>query len=150
MPRAWTRNRPEKCMRNLSLGGVLARFVASLVLVIATFNPTGYSFVHWIAANFPHLEPIQLVVGIALVGLWLFFLHATWRSLGTVGVVLGLAFLAAVVWLFASWGWFHSATHTSMIWMALVLIACLLTFGLSWALIQRRISGQVVVEDDKD
>jgi hypothetical protein len=137
-------------MRNLSLGGVLARFVASLVLVIATFNPTGYSFVHWIAANFPHLEPIQLVVGIALVGLWLFFLHATWRSLGTVGVVLGLAFLAAVVWLFASWGWFHSATHTSMIWMALVLIACLLTFGLSWALIQRRISGQVVVEDDKD
>jgi hypothetical protein len=137
-------------MRNLSLSGVLARFAASLVLVIATFNPTGYSFVHWIAANFPHLEPIQLVVGIALLGLWLFFLHATWRSLGTVGVVLGLAFLAAVVWLFASWGWFHSATHTSMIWMALVLIACLLTFGLSWALIQRRISGQVVVEDDKD
>src|ERR1700689_5545820 len=136
-------------MRNLSLGGVLTRFVASLVLVIATFNPTGYSFVHWIAANFPHLEPIQLVVGIALVGLWLFFLHATWRSLGTVGVVLGLAFHAAVVWLFASWGWFHSATHTSMIWMALVLIACLLTFGLSWALIQRRISGQVGVEDDK-
>jgi hypothetical protein len=137
-------------MRNLSLGGVLARFAASLVLVVATFNPTGYSFVHWIAANFPHLEPIQLVVGIALLGLWLFFLHATWRSLGTVGVVLGLAFLAAVVWLFASWGWFHSATHTSMIWLALLLIACLLTFGLSWALIQRRISGQVVVEDDKD
>jgi hypothetical protein len=137
-------------MRNLTLGGVLARFVASLVLVVATFNPTGYSFVHWIAANFPHLEPIQLVVGIALLGLWLFFLHATWRSLGTVGVVLGLAFLAAVVWLFASWGWFHSATHIAMLWMALVLIACLLTFGLSWALIQRRISGQVVVEDDKD
>jgi hypothetical protein len=137
-------------MRNLTLGGVLARFAASLVLVVATFNPTGYSFIHWVAANFPRLEPIQLVVGIALLGLWLFFLHATWRSLGTVGVVLGLAFLAAVVWLFASWGWFHSATHIAMIWMALVLIACLLTFGLSWALIQRRISGQVVVEDDKD
>jgi hypothetical protein len=137
-------------MRNLSLGGVLARFLASLVLVLATFNPSGYSFVHWVAANFPRLEPIQLVVGIALLGLWLFFLHATWRSLGTVGVVLGLAFLAAVVWLFASWGWFHSATHTAMVWMALVLIACLLAFGLSWALIQRRISGQVVVEDDKN
>jgi hypothetical protein len=137
-------------MRNLTLGGVLARFAASLVLVVATFNPTGYSFIHWVAANFPRLEPIQLVVGIALLGLWLFFLHATWRSLGTVGVVLGLAFLAAVVWLFASWGWFHSATHIAMIWMALVLIACLLTFGLSWALIQRRISGQVVVENDKD
>lgn len=137
-------------MRNLSLGGVLGRFAASLVLVLATFNPTGYSFVHWIAGNFPRLEPIQLVVGIALLGMWLFFVHATWRSLGAVGVVLGLAFLAAVVWLFASWGWLHSASHNTMIWMALFLIACLLTFGLSWALIQRRISGQVVVEDEKD
>jgi hypothetical protein len=137
-------------MQNLSFRGVVGRLLASLVLVMATFNPTGYSFVHWIAGNFPHLEPIQLVVGIALLGMWLFFLHATWRSLGTLGVALGLAFLAALVWLFASWGWFHSASHNALIWLALFMIACLLTFGLSWALIQRRISGQVVVEDEKN
>jgi hypothetical protein len=136
-------------MRNLSVGGVIGRFLASLILVIATFNPTGYSFVHWIAGNFPHLAPLQLVVGIALLGLWLFFLHATWRSLGTLGVALGLAFFAAMVWLFASWGWFSLSNHNAVIWVALFMMACMFTLGLCWALIQARVSGQAVVEEAK-
>jgi len=136
-------------MRNLSIGGVIGRFLASLILVVATFNPTGYSFVGWIAGHFPHLEPLQLVVGIALLALWLFFLHSTWRSLGTVGVVLGIAFFAAMVWLFTSWGWFSLSNHSALIWVVLVMMACLLTLGLCWALLQARIAGQAVVEEVK-
>jgi hypothetical protein len=136
-------------MRNLSIGGVIGRFLASLILVVATFNPTGYSFVGWIAGHFPHLEPLQVVVGIALSALWLFFLHATWRSLGTVGVVLGVAFFAAMVWLFTSWGWFSLSNHNAVIWVVLLMMACLLTLGLCWALLQARISGQAVVEEVK-
>jgi hypothetical protein len=136
-------------MRNLSIGGVIGRFLASLILVVATFNPTGYSFVRWIGGNFPHLEPLQLVVGIVLSALWLFFLHATWRSLGTLGVALGLAFFAAMVWLFTSWGWFSLSNHNVFIWVVLIMLACLLTLGLCWALLQARISGQAVVEEVK-
>ncbi|MGC2032591.1 MAG: DUF6524 family protein [Steroidobacteraceae bacterium] len=136
-------------MRNLSIGGVVGRFLASLILVVATFNPTGYSFVGWIAGHFPHLEPLQLVVGIGLLALWLFFLHSTWRSLGTVGVVLGIAFFAAMVWLFTSWGWFSLSNHNALIWVVLVMMACLLTLGLCWALLQARIAGQAVVEEIK-
>lgn len=136
-------------MRNLSIGGVIGRFLASLILVVATFNPTGYSFVGWIAGHFPHLEPLQLVVGIGLLALWLFFLHSTWRSLGTVGVVLGIAFFAAMVWLFTSWGWFSLSNHNALIWVVLVMMACLLTLGLCWALLQARIAGQAVVEEIK-
>jgi hypothetical protein len=136
-------------MRSLSIGGVLVRFLASLILVVATFNPTGYSFIGWTAAHFPHLEPLQLVVGIGLFAVWLFFLHATWRSLGTLGVALGLAFFAAMVWLFMSWGWFSLSNHNALIWVVLVMTACLLTLGLCWALLQARISGQAVVEEVK-
>jgi Family of unknown function (DUF6524) len=136
-------------MRNLSIGGVIGRFLASLILVVATFNPTGYSFVGWIAGHFPHLEPLQLVVGIGLLALWLFFLHATWRSLGTVGVVLGVAFFAAMGWLFTSWGWFSLSNHNALIWVVLIMMACLLALGLCWALLQARISGQAVVEEVK-
>jgi hypothetical protein len=136
-------------MRNLTLGGVIGRFFASLILVLATFNPTGYSFIHWIAGNFPHLGPLQLVIGIALLGLWLFILHATWRSLGTLGVALGLAFFAAMIWLFTSWGWFSLSNHNAVIWVILCMMACLLTMGLCWALMQARISGQAVVEEVK-
>ena len=136
-------------MRNLSIAGVLGRFLASFILVIATYNPTGYSFVHWVGADFPHLGPLQLVVGIGLLALWLFVVHATWRSLGTVGVVLGLAFFAAMVWLFTSWGWFSLSNNNALIWAALFMMACLLTLGLCWALIQARLTGQAVVEEVK-
>jgi hypothetical protein len=136
-------------MRNLSVGGIIGRFLASFALVAATYNPTGASFLHWAGRDFPHLGPLQVVLGIGLLGLWLFFAHATWRSLGTIGVVLGLAFLAAMVWLFASWGWFSLSNHNAVIWVALVMIACLLTLGLCWALIQARVSGQAVVEEVK-
>lgn len=134
----------------MSIGGVLGRFLASLILVIGTFNPTRYSFLHWISGNFPRLEPLQLVIGIALLALWLFFVHATWRSLGTVGVVLGLGFFAAIVWLFTSWGWFSLANHNAVIWASLIAMACLLTLGLCWALIQGRVSGQAVVDEARD
>jgi len=134
-------------MRNLTFGGVMVRFLASLVLVIATFNPTGYSFVHWISSSFPHVMPLQAVVGIVLFALWLFVVHATWRSLGTLGVALGLAFFAAMVWLFTSWGWFTLADHAAVMWVALLMMSCLLTLGLCWALVQARVSGQAVVEE---
>lgn len=134
-------------MNRLTAGGVLGRFVASLVLVLATYNPTGFSFVSWLAGNFSHVQPIQAVVGLALLAIWIFFAHATWRSLGTLGVSLGLAFFAAVIWLISSWGWVNSSSHSALIWIALIAIACMLTLGLCWALIRVRVSGQAVIEE---
>jgi hypothetical protein len=134
-------------MSRLSVGGLIGRFLASLLLVLATYNPTGYSFVNWIAGNFPHVQPVQAVVGLALLALWIFFAHATWRSLGTLGVSLGLAFFAAVIWLVSSWGWLSTSSHSAMTWVALFVIACMLTLGLCWALIRVRVSGQAVVEE---
>jgi Family of unknown function (DUF6524) len=134
-------------MGRLTMGGLLGRFLASLVLVLATYNPTGMSFVGWVAGNFPHIQPIQAVVGVVLLAVWIFFAHATWRSLGTLGVALGLAFFAAVIWLISSWGWLNTSSHSAMTWIALVFIACILTLGLCWALIRVRVSGQAVVEE---
>jgi Family of unknown function (DUF6524) len=134
-------------VNRLSVGGLVGRFLASLVLVLATYNPTGFSFVSWLAGNFPHVQPIQAVVGLGLLALWIFFVHATWRSLGTLGVSLGLAFFAAVVWLVSSWGWLNSSSHAALIWIALIIIACMLTLGLCWALVRVRVSGQAVIEE---
>lgn len=134
-------------MQKLSIGGVIGRFVAALMLVLATYNPTGHSFVHWVAADFPHLQPLQAVLGLALLAIWIFFVHATWRSLGTLGVTLGVAIGAAAVWLFTSWGWFSLSNSGAMTWVVLLILAFLLTMGLCWALIQARVSGQAVVEE---
>ena len=136
-------------MQNLSFGGVALRFLASLVLVLATYNPSGHSYIHWISGSLPHLEPVQAVAGIALLGIWIFFVTATWRALGTVGVIIGLAFFAALVWLFTSMGWFSLTNQSAITWAALVMVACVLTIGLCWALFQRRITGQTIVEEVK-
>lgn len=127
----------------------MLRFLASLALVIATYNPSGHSYVQWVAGSIPRLEPLQAVVGIALLALWIFFVHATWRSLGTLGIVIGLAFFAALVWLFTSLGWFSPTNQSAMTWVAIVIVACILAIGLCWALLQARITGQTVVEEVK-
>jgi hypothetical protein len=129
------------------MGGLLVRFLVSLLLVLATYNPSGLSFVGWVQGNFPHVQPDQAVVGLALLGLWIFFVHATWRSLGALGVCLGLAFFGAVVWMVSSWGWVSSPSHTALIWLVLLIVACMLTIGLCWGLIRARVSGQAVVEE---
>jgi hypothetical protein len=136
-------------MGRLTFSGLIARFAASLLLVLLTFNPTGFCYAAWVAVDFPHVQPVQAIVGLVLLGLWIFFVHATWRSLGAIGVVLGLAFFAAVAWLLSTWGWLTSSSHLALIWLVLVVVACMLTVGLCWGLIRVRVSGQPVIEDVK-
>lgn len=134
-------------VQRVSFGGLIGRFVASLALVVATYNPSGYSLVSWVGSTFPHVQPLQAVVGIVVVALWLFFVHATWISLGTLGVALGVAFFAAVIWLMTSWGWLSLSSHGAFIWVVLLVVASMLTVGVSWGLIRARLSGQAVVEE---
>lgn len=134
-------------MGRLTLGGFGTRFLASLVLVFATYNPSGFSYLSWIGSHFPHIQPVQAVIGIGLLAIWIFFVHATWRSLGALGVCLGTAFFVAVVWLLSSWGWLGASSHDSLIWLALLIVSFMLTIGLCWGLIRVRVSGQAVVEE---
>ena len=133
-------------MGRLTLGGFGVRLLASVALVFATYNPSGVSYLSWIRENFPHIQPVQAVIGIGLLALWIFFLHATWRSLGALGICIGTAFFAAVVWMLSSWNWLGSG-HLALIWLALLIVALMLTIGLCWGLIRVRVSGQAVVEE---
>lgn len=134
-------------MENFSFVGFLLRWAAAIVLVLVTYNPTGHSFVHWIAASFPKLQPLQAVAGILLVGAWGFFAASTWRSLGSFGVIIGIAFFAALVWLFSSWGWFSLNDTGVVTWIALFMLSFLLALGLSWSHVRRRVAGQADVDE---
>jgi hypothetical protein len=134
-------------MERLTFGGFCARFASSLLLVGLTWNPTATSYAHWIASTFPKFEPMQAVVGLILIGGWAFSVHATWRSLGQFGVLLGVAIFAAVVWLLASYQWIDLSHSTVVGWLAVLLLTSLMAVGLSWSLVQRRITGQVAVDE---
>jgi len=126
------------------------RLVASLVLVMATYNPSAYSFVGWLRAATPEnpLGPEHFVVGVALLIGWVILLAATQRSLGTFGLLLGGALLGGVVWLLTDIGWLDIETVSSATWVGLLCVSVLLAVGLSWSHVWRRVTGQFEVDAD--
>ena len=123
------------------------RFAASLALIFATYNPSGYSFFHW-ARNAESLGAEHFVVGVIIVIGWVILIAATRRSLDTLGTVLGILLLAGLVWLLIDLGALSLDSVSVITWVVLVCIAILLAVGLSWSHIWRRLTGQFEVDDD--
>lgn len=134
-------------MDQFTLRGFFLRFAAAAVLVVLTYNPTGYSFVHWVRGSVPSVGPLQAIGGLLLVGAWGFFGHATWRSLGTAGLLLLASLAAAFIWLVVSWGWLSLENRAALSWVILFAISLLLGVGLSWSHVRRRVTGQTDVEE---
>ena len=87
---------------NFGFASFALRALFALVLVLLTFNPSGYSFAHMIADGFPKVTPLEAVCGILLLIGWFVFLSATLRAIGLVGMGLALALFAALIWLVIS------------------------------------------------
>lgn len=126
--------------------GVLVRIAFSLALVFVTFNPTGFSYYHWLSSHLAPIDPIVVVAGIVLLGAWLFFVRATFSSMGAVGVALLLALFASIVWWIVSKGWLSVENRSAMSWVVLTCLGLLLGIGMSWAHLRARISGQASVD----
>lgn len=134
-------------MESLTPRGFLMRLAAAVALVAMTYNPTGHSYVHWLATSLPSVSPLQAVAGLLLLGGWGFFIHATFRSLGTIGVLFATALTAALIWLLASWGWFSLKDTGVISWLGLAAVAIVLAVGVSWSHIRKRVTGQTDVDE---
>ena len=133
--------------------GFLWRLAAALVLVLVTFNPSGYSAWHWIGTALgPDAEfgPLHLLlIGVLAAG-WAVFLIATWRALGALGSVIAGLIVCAVIWLFYDIGMLESNSLSAITWISLVALSVVLAVGVSWSHLWRRITGQINVEDVND
>lgn len=134
-------------MERLTFPGFLLRLAAALVLVFATFNPSGYSYLHWVSSVFPKINAQQGVVGVVLLIGWVVFAVATIRSIGRVGILLIAILFAALTWLLISIGWLSWDSKQAIGWIALATLAITLAVGVSWSFINRRFTGQI---DDTD
>ena len=130
-----------------SAGGFLTRWLVALALVLVTFNPTSWSYVHWLLADWPGDNlPLKALAGVVLLILYVIFLLSTWRAIGALGVLLAVLFFAAALWVLVSYGWLDPHQTTLMTWVVLVVFATILAIGMSWAHIRRRMSGQIDVD----
>lgn len=154
--------------RDFGFLSFVRRFGFALLVVLATYNPTGYSYYHWIAndvtsyfngdapastesqeapqqqasveKNFEYL-PLKALLGVLLLVGWVICLSSTWVALGPFGMVLALAFFGVLVWMAIDWGWLKDDSK-SIAWMIEFVTVGVLATGMSWSFIRLKLSGQ--------
>lgn len=143
-------NENTRTSRELDLPGFLLRLVATTALVLATYNPSGWSYVHWLKSAFTDnvMGPEHFVIGVVLVIGWIILLSATYRSMGLLGLILGAALFGGLVWLLIDLGVLSIDSASELTWIVLVVASMVLAIGLSWSHIWRRLTGQFEVDDD--
>ena len=125
----------------------LIRWVAALILVFATFNPTPYSYYRWVTAPGDGNLALQALAGVTLLIVYVIFMRATWRSIGPIGEALAVAFFGAIVWVMIDQGWLDAENPKVMTYVILVVLATILAIGISWSHIRRRMTGQADIDD---
>jgi hypothetical protein len=124
-----------------SFGGFLARWLLAIFVVMATYNPSGYSYYHWIAGTDGGWL-LKILVGIVLVILFATFILATFRSLGGIGITAWTVLFAVTVWLMIDIGVIEKLTAGTILTIVLVVLANVIAVGVSWSYVRARLSGQ--------
>jgi hypothetical protein len=136
--------------KGLTWAGFFLRLLAAIVLVFSTYNPSGWSYYHWVSENLSNLNPLMALAGIVLLIGWTIYLRATARSLGIFGLLLAAAFFGTLLWLVIDWGLVAADSITAITYIILVIMCGILAIGISWSHVRRRMTGQVDVDEIED
>lgn len=129
--------------------GFFLRLLFALAVVLLTFNPSGFSFFHWTRDAFfaSSLGPLHVLAGIGLLIGWVLFVEATRKSLGFFGILLVASLFAVLVWMLFFYDVVKDSSSSTLTWIVLIGVAVILTVGMSWAHLRRRLSGQATVDE---
>ena len=125
----------------------MIRFIFATVIVFATYNPEGMSYYDWVKDEFPTFTVYKGFVGVILLIGWIILIRATLGALGAFGIILAVAFFGLLIWLL--FDVFNIPTDSVRVvtYIVQVMIICVLSIGVSWSHIRRRISGQVDTDE---
>jgi len=124
---------------------MILRILFALAIVVATWNPTGYSYVQWALIDTSTFDATKALLGVLLVAAWLLCIRATWVSLGLMGLVLAAIVIGVFVWWLLSMG-IVSSDQRTMQWIGVIAVGVVLGVGMGWSLFRAKATG--VVETD--
>lgn len=124
---------------------VLARLLLALVVVFATYNPEGVSYLHWLQQGGGPL-PLKVLAGVVLLIAWLFLLRTAASALGALGLVLAGAFFAALIWVVMSLAHLEAHSLRAVTYLVGLALAGVLSVGLGWSKVRQKLTGQVDTE----
>ena len=128
--------------------GVLVRIVLAVLLVLATWNPSGFSYADWALRDRETFDAVKAFVGVVLLAGWVFCVRAAWVSLGALGLVLVVLLLGTIVWMLVQFGVVPADDRRLLVWVVLAAVGVLLGIGLSWARLRQRATGELEVNPD--
>ena len=129
--------------------GVLVRILLAILLVFATWNPSGWSYADWALRDRETFDAVKAFVGVVLLGGWVFCVRAAWVSLGALGLVLVVLLLGTIVWMLVQFGVVPADDRRLLVWVVLASVGVLLGIGLSWARLRQRATGELEVNPDQ-
>ena len=127
--------------------GILTRWLFALILLAATYNPTEFNYVRWVADYGGQNLSVAVLFGLLLAVGYIIYLRATLRSIGAFGMILVLAVVAALLWVLYDLDMLDLDNRNLNTWLGLLALSVVLGIGLSWSLVRRRLSGQADVDD---
>lgn len=135
--------------KTFSAAGFALRVLFAASLVLLTYNPTDYSYFHWLksAISENRVGALHGFCGVILLIGWTIFVRATLRSLGAVGLLLTFAFFGTLVWLVVDVGIVSAESVNALTWIVLLSLGGVLGVGMSWSHVRRRLSGQADVDE---
>lgn len=133
-----------------SWGNYFLRLIGALLLVFLTYNPEQISFYHWVRpaiADSSRFEVLMAFAGVVLLIGWMIYLRATMRSLGAFGTFLAAAFFAALIWVLITYTPIPRDNFKVVVYLILAGAAGVLSVGISWSHVRRRLTGQLDVDE---
>lgn len=127
--------------------GFLSRWLSALFIVLATYNPSGMSYYHWLIDLDDTRWPLKALVGLMMAILNMLFLIISMRSMRRGGLLVAAIFSAVVIWTLRDYGYLQNLTFWTWITVILIFMGSILGLGVSWAHIRGRLSGQADSND---
>jgi hypothetical protein len=122
---------------------MISRVAFAVVLVLLTWNPSGWSYVDWALRDRSAFDAVKAFCGVLLLGGWVFCVRSAWVSLGGIGLVLVGLLRATIVWMLVQFGVVRADSSNTLAWIAIVAVGIALGVGVSWSKVRQGVSGQV-------
>ncbi len=132
---------------NFGWDSFLVRFIFAIIIVFITYNPEGVSYYHWVAGDLSTFNVFKAFIGVVLLIGWVILIRATMGSLGLMGIILAAAFFGLAIWLIIDVLGLSADNRRVISYIIEVMLACVLSIGVSWSHVRRRITGQIDTDE---
>ncbi len=134
---------PDADSAGMTVPGFIVRLLMTCTLVFGTYNPSGYSYLHWVTVGPPGDWDLKLFFGCVIFSSFVWYLAITDHAIGLWGSALVAAILRALAWVLVDYGIISLSDLVAITYALLMGVSIYLAIGMSYSGFGGRLSGQL-------